>query len=130
MHRSLGVHVSKVRSCNLDTWLPEQVAFVSAMGNARANAFWEERLPADFRRPPENDMGQLRAYITDKYVARRYAARDYPEPPNSDNYAAHPVSGAGWEVGGGGLGGGWLGAASSGVPAACRCMQRGAGALP
>lgn len=24
-----------------DTWLPEQVAFVSAMGNARANAYWE-----------------------------------------------------------------------------------------
>lgn len=74
-----------------DTWLPEQVAFVSAMGNARANAFWEARLPPDFRRPPENDMALLRAYITDKYVERRYAAQGYSEPPGIDNYATHPV---------------------------------------
>lgn len=86
------MHVSKVRSCNLDTWLPEQVAFVSAMGNARAAAFWEARLPRDFRRPPENDMGQLRTFITDKYVEARYASRDYAEPPCSDNYTTHPVS--------------------------------------
>lgn len=94
VHRSLGVHNSKVRSCNLvsfnrrsgisstqqasfirvlpfpavrqDTWLPEQVAFVSAMGNARAAAYWEANLPADFRRPPENDMSLLRIFITDK----------------------------------------------------------------
>lgn len=74
-----------------DTWLPEQVAFVAAMGNAHANEFWEARLPADFRRPPENDMGLLRTFITDKYVARRYAAREYPEPPNIDTYTTHPV---------------------------------------
>lgn len=90
VHRSLGVHNSKVRSCNLDTWLPEQVAFVSAMGNARANAYWEANLPADFRRPPENDMALLRAFITDKYVSRRYAAREYPDPPTIDTYSTHP----------------------------------------
>ncbi|GMP52833.1 hypothetical protein CsSME_00018510 [Camellia sinensis var. sinensis] len=28
IHRSLGVHISKVRSATLDTWLPEQVAFI------------------------------------------------------------------------------------------------------
>ncbi|ESR54647.1 hypothetical protein CICLE_v100239431mg, partial [Citrus x clementina] len=28
IHRSLGVHISKVRSTTLDTWLPEQVAFM------------------------------------------------------------------------------------------------------
>ena len=48
VHRSLGVHISKVRSATLDTWLPEQVAFVEAMGNAKGNAYWEARLPAGF----------------------------------------------------------------------------------
>lgn len=90
VHRSLGVHNSKVRSCNLDTWLPEQVAFVSAMGNGRANAFWEAQLPRDFRRPAETDMAQLRTYITDKYVEKRYAAREFGEPPGIENYTVHP----------------------------------------
>ncbi|XP_030957032.1 ADP-ribosylation factor GTPase-activating protein AGD5-like isoform X2 [Quercus lobata] len=28
IHRSLGLHISKVQSATLDTWLPEQVAFI------------------------------------------------------------------------------------------------------
>ena len=45
IHRGLGVHISKVRSCTLDTWLPEQVAFMARTGNAAANAHFEARLP-------------------------------------------------------------------------------------
>ena len=61
------------------------------MGNARANAFWEAHLPADFRRPPDNDMSLLRTFITDKYVSKRYADRAFPEAPNIDTYSTHPV---------------------------------------
>lgn len=32
IHRGLGVHISKVRSCKLDTWLPEEVAFMRSIG--------------------------------------------------------------------------------------------------
>ncbi|GMP65688.1 hypothetical protein CsSME_00026379 [Camellia sinensis var. sinensis] len=32
IHRSPGVHISKVRSATLDTWLREQVAFIQSMG--------------------------------------------------------------------------------------------------
>lgn len=67
VHRSLGVDISKVRSTTLDTWLPEQVAFVQSMGNRRANLFWEGRLPGHFRRPAEGDMSSLRHFISDKY---------------------------------------------------------------
>ena len=40
VHRSLGVHCSKVRSTTLDTWLPEQVAFAQNMGNRRYVTAW------------------------------------------------------------------------------------------
>ena len=30
-----------MRSCSLDTWLPEQVEFMARTGNAVANAYWE-----------------------------------------------------------------------------------------
>ena len=67
VHRSLGTDCSKVRSTTLDTWLPEQVAFVQRMGNRRANLFWEGRLPRNFKRPAEGDMSSLSTFINDKY---------------------------------------------------------------
>ena len=67
IHRSLGTHLSKVRSTTLDTWLPEQVEFISKLGNAKANLFWEANLPSNFRRPAEGDMSGLKNFITSKY---------------------------------------------------------------
>ena len=67
IHRSLGTHLSKVRSTTLDTWLPEQVEFISKLGNVRANAYWEARLPRGFRRPAEGDMSGLKDFIVEKY---------------------------------------------------------------
>ena len=67
VHRSLGTHISKVRSATLDTWLPGQVAFAARMGNARAALFWEAELPSGFSRPAEGDMAALSKFIGDKY---------------------------------------------------------------
>ncbi|CAL5370030.1 unnamed protein product [Camellia sinensis] len=50
IHRSLGVHISKVRSATLDIWLPEQVAFIQSMGNEKANCYWEAELPPNYDR--------------------------------------------------------------------------------
>ncbi|KAL3137259.1 hypothetical protein ABBQ32_006805 [Trebouxia sp. C0010 RCD-2024] len=90
IHRSLGTHLSKVRSTTLDTWLPEQVEFISKLGNIRANAYWEARLPQGFRRPAEGDMSALKEFITEKYQNQAYSSRDYDGPPNIDNYFNHP----------------------------------------
>lgn len=35
-------------------------------------------------------MAPLRVFITDKYVNKRYASREYREPPTIENYATHP----------------------------------------
>ncbi|XP_054786545.1 probable ADP-ribosylation factor GTPase-activating protein AGD15 isoform X1 [Prosopis cineraria] len=69
IHRSLGVHISKVRSTTLDTWLPEQVSFMQFMGNEKSNAYWEAELPPNFDR-----IGfGLEKFICSKYVEKRWA---------------------------------------------------------
>lgn len=90
IHRSLGVHNSKVRSVMLDTWLPEQIAFVRSMGNDKANRYWEASLPSGFSKPHSDDMNGLRTFIMDKYVNQRYVDKQYSQPPTLDNCSTHP----------------------------------------
>ncbi|KAJ4981208.1 hypothetical protein NE237_032045 [Protea cynaroides] len=70
IHRSLGVHISKVRSATLDTWLPEQVAFIQSMGNEKANSYWEADLP------PNYDRVGIENFIRAKYEEKRWIPRD------------------------------------------------------
>ncbi|KAM3384945.1 hypothetical protein ACQJBY_009104 [Aegilops geniculata] len=70
IHRSLGVHISKVRSATLDTWLPEQVAFIQSMGNEKANGYWEAELP------PNYDRVGIENFIRAKYEDKRWIPRN------------------------------------------------------
>ncbi|GLT33488.1 hypothetical protein SLA2020_080740 [Shorea laevis] len=70
IHRSLGVHISKVRSATLDTWLPEQVSFIQSMGNEKANSYWESELP------PNYDRVGIENFIRAKYQEKRWIPRD------------------------------------------------------
>lgn len=51
VHRSLGVHYSKVRSLTLDDWEPESVKVMAELGNAVVNRVYEANVPDDFVRP-------------------------------------------------------------------------------
>ncbi|GKV15878.1 hypothetical protein SLEP1_g26618 [Rubroshorea leprosula] len=76
IHRSLGVHISKVRSATLDTWLPEQVAFIQSMGNEKANSYWEAELP------PNYDRVGIENFIRAKYEEKRWVPKDgIPKSP-------------------------------------------------
>ena len=77
IHRNLGVHISRVKSVNLDAWTPDHVAYMQRMGNARARAIFEANLPEDFRRPQTDTA--LESFIRAKYE-HKYIAQDYVDP--------------------------------------------------
>jgi len=79
IHRNLGVHISKVKSVNLDSWTPEQVVSLQQMGNSRARAVYEANLPDNFRRPQTDSA--LESFVRAKYEAKKYIAREWVPPP-------------------------------------------------
>jgi stromal membrane-associated protein len=77
-HRNLGVHISKVKSVNLDSWTAEQIASMQAMGNNRARAVYEANLPTGFRRPQADSA--LESFIRAKYEQRKWIAKEWIPP--------------------------------------------------
>jgi len=82
IHRNLGVHISKVKSVNLDSWTPQQVASMQMMGNSKGRAVYEANLPSDYRRP-QNDQA-VEAFIRQKYEKKKYIAAEWvpSKPPD------------------------------------------------
>ncbi|EFX75853.1 hypothetical protein DAPPUDRAFT_55584 [Daphnia pulex] len=73
INRNLGVHISRVKSVNLDSWAPEQVVSLQQMGSSRARAVYEANLPDSFRRPQTDST--LEGFIRTKYEAKNHIAK-------------------------------------------------------
>ena len=83
IHRSLGVHISFVRSTTLDTWKEKQVVDMETMGNDRANAYWEARLPPGAK-PTSSALPVVEKYIRAKYERKMYADSTRDGPTRGD----------------------------------------------
>lgn len=81
IHRNLGVHISRVKSVNLDQWTTEQIQSMVDMGNSRARQVYEAHLPENFRRPQSDQAVEV--FIRDKYERKRYFDKD-ALPPKSE----------------------------------------------
>jgi len=57
VHRSLGVHYSKVRSLTLDSWEPEIVKVMAELGNKIVNKVYEADVTPEFTRATPNCQG-------------------------------------------------------------------------
>uniref|UniRef100_H3C7Q6 Arf-GAP with coiled-coil, ANK repeat and PH domain-containing protein n=1 Tax=Tetraodon nigroviridis TaxID=99883 RepID=H3C7Q6_TETNG len=81
IHRSLGVHFSKVRSLTLDTWEPELLKLMCELGNGVINQIYEARREElGARKPQPGDPRQeVESYIKAKYVERRLVRRPSDE---------------------------------------------------
>lgn len=80
-HRSLGAHISKVRSLTLDVgaFTPSLRVALFAVSNARLNAVWEELMPPTEKPAPTATPKTRLKFITEKYVEKRFV-RELPKP--------------------------------------------------
>lgn len=47
----MGVHITKIKSVNLDKWPAGKVEAFQAMSNNLVNSYWEANLPKNFAKP-------------------------------------------------------------------------------
>ncbi|KAM1263432.1 hypothetical protein ACFXTH_028428 [Malus domestica] len=88
VHRSLGVHISKVVSVKLDEWTDDEVEILASMGgNTTVNKKYEARLPENVSKPKPDSSIEERFY----FIRRKYELLDFlnsdeqmscPFPPN------------------------------------------------
>lgn len=77
----MGVHISKVKSVDLDSWTDEQLQSVLKWGNSRANKYWEAKL-APGHVPSE---AKIENFIRTKYDSKRWVMDGpIPDPTTLD----------------------------------------------
>ncbi|TIA87981.1 hypothetical protein E3P99_02864 [Wallemia hederae] len=75
VHRSMGTHISRVKSVDLDMWTPEQIQSMVKWGNRLANMYWQAHLKPGHVVPEH----KIDAFIRSKYDGRKWA-RNGPLP--------------------------------------------------
>lgn len=74
IHRSLGTHISKIRSLTLDTaaFTPDIIDLLRLVGNRVSNMIWEAKLDRFLKPAPHSTREQRLHFITAKYSERTY----------------------------------------------------------
>ncbi|XP_062408273.1 BAR_ACAPs and ArfGap_ACAP domain-containing protein [Sardina pilchardus] len=85
IHRSLGVHLSKVRSLTLDSWDPEQIKLLCILGNDVVNGIFEECSSEDgIKKPTSHSPRQEKeTWIKEKYVEKRFVRKANSSDPET-----------------------------------------------
>ena len=96
IHRSLGTHITKVRSLTLDvtSFTPDIIEILLKVGNRISNAIWEARLDPGLKPGPMSTREQRLHFITSKYAdraSRTYSTRWHSErmPMRAIGHEAH-----------------------------------------
>lgn len=88
IHRSLGTHVSKIRSLTLDvhSFTDDIVEILLRVGNRISNMVWEARLERQAKPEPWASREQRLKFITAKYVERAFidpqSTMSHPSSPD------------------------------------------------
>eukprot|EP01120_Amphizonella_sp_Union-15-10_P008851 TRINITY_DN3267_c0_g1_i4.p1 TRINITY_DN3267_c0_g1~~TRINITY_DN3267_c0_g1_i4.p1 ORF type:complete len:407 (-),score=70.33 TRINITY_DN3267_c0_g1_i4:132-1352(-) len=77
IHRSLGVHISFVRSTTLDKWKADHIENMKKIGNARAKEIYEANLSSDYNPPVGDDLA------LERWIRRKYENKEFMNPTSS-----------------------------------------------
>ncbi|CAI4399368.1 CDN_1a_G0026690.mRNA.1.CDS.1 [Saccharomyces cerevisiae] len=73
IHRSLGTHISKVKSVDLDTWKEEHLMkLIQFKNNLRANSYYEATLADELKQRKITDTSSLQNFIKNKYEYKKW----------------------------------------------------------
>jgi len=76
IHRNLGVHISFVKSLNLDRWnMKLAKSFMSHGGNVEVNKRYEANLPPGVKPTEPTNMRALETFIRNKYQHKKFYSK-------------------------------------------------------
>lgn len=76
VHRSLGVHVSKIRSLTYDSLSDREARLILSLGNKSANQIWENKLQIGRNKPTASANRTMREqWIQSKYVKKEFLGK-------------------------------------------------------
>jgi len=89
IHRSLGVHISKVKSINMDLWEEDMIRNCETIGNGPTGKFkYEANLPAGYTKPKMNtDDREVERQIRLKFESKLYYPRPDQRMPDASSAA-------------------------------------------
>lgn len=76
IHRSLGSHVSKVKSLYLDDWDEELIGLLLRIGNETSNSILEQRVGFLKKPTPQDPKDKKHDYIQRKYISKEFVLNE------------------------------------------------------
>lgn len=79
-HRSLGRHITRVRSCKQDTWTNEEIWIMESIGNKISNSYYEDNIRFGAKINQMSSDNQRMRFITDKYSKKVFSIQGQIDP--------------------------------------------------
>jgi len=75
IHRSIGTHVTKVKSISLDSWEESQIAVMRKVGNTNGRRIWEATMSESVQRERPNENAS--SSVLDHWIRAKYERKMY-----------------------------------------------------
>lgn len=82
IHRSMGTHISKVKSTNMDAWEESMIQVMEHIGNTRGRVLYEYNMPQSARVTSSTDT-----LVVERALRAKYEKKTYYNPRFAELYA-------------------------------------------